>query len=218
MEPTPSKTLKAVGVTMDWSHFLIGILAALSGVVIALMGGLKELALAWLERWTHSARESMASEIGRMAAFLEAIEAIEAIRNVDRVLVMRGKNGGGRPVAGRIYTTKAIHGWAKDKTRDPMHRYDFDLPVDSHYCRWLEKMITDGAYELETATMPPDAKLRTYYTSEGVIQSRMYFLRIIGDELIYMSVATFDGKFSDDDRTEIDLAANRVVASLSWNR
>lgn len=203
---------------MDWTNFIIGLTAALSGVVIAIMGGMKELALAWLERWTHSARESMASEIGRMAAFLEALEALRLVNNVDRVLVFRGKNGGGRPVSGKTYSVKAIHGWAKDKSRDPMHRYDFDMPVDAHYCRILETLIKDGSCETETASLPVDAKLRTYYMSDGVVQSRMYFIRILGDELIYMSVATFKDKYSDADRTEIDLAANRVLASLTPNR
>lgn len=218
MEVTPSKTMRAVGGTMNWSHFLIGIAAALSGVVVAIMGGMRDLALAWIERWTNSARDSMASEIGRMAAFLEALEAVRLVNNVDRVLVFRGKNGGGRPVPGKIYNVKAIHGWAKDKSRDPLHRYDFDMPVDSHYCRILEEMIKKGVVETETTSLPADAKLRTYYMSDGVVQSRLYFLRILGDELIYLSVATFKDKYSEADRTEIDLAAARVIASLTNNR
>jgi len=212
---TPSKTMKAVGGTMDWTHALGLIGAALCGVVVAIMGGLKELVLAWLERWSKSAKSYMAGQIGKMASYMEAIDAIKAVHNVDRVLVFRGKNGGGLPRPGKPYSVKAVHGWAKDPRRDPMHRYNFDMPIDAYYARLLEEMIKKGVVEIDPGGIPDEASLKTYYKSEGVIESRLYYLGIMGDELLYISVATFDGPFSQEDRVEIDLAAQRVIASIA---
>jgi hypothetical protein len=212
---TPSKTVKAVGGIMDWTTTLALVFGAFGGAIVAVMGGVKDLILAWLKRLAKGAKNYMASQIGKMASYMEAIDAIKGINNVDRVLVFRGKNGGGLPKPGKPYAIKAVHGWAKDKNRDPMHRYNFDMPIDAYYARLLEELIKEGHVEVEPENIPDGATLKVYYKSEGIVQSRLYFLGIMGDELLYISVATFSQKYNPADCIEIDLAVQRVISSLA---
>jgi len=212
---TPSKTVRAVGGVMDWTTTTALILGAFGGAIVAILGGVKDVILAWLKRLAKGAKNYMASQIGKMANYMEAIDSIKGINNVDRVLVFRGKNGGGLPKPGKLYSIKAVHGWAKDKSRDPMHRYNFDMPIDAHYARLLEELIKAGVSEVDPDSIPDGAVLKVYYKSEGVVQSRLYFLGIMGDELLYISIASFKEKYSPSDCVEIDLAIQRVISSLS---
>ena len=205
-----SKTLKGVSTAMDWSAFLLLILGAIGGIIAALAAGLKNVIIAWMERWVRTVRQGMAIRLSVIGDYIESIEDIKKIGNVDRVIVFSGKNGGGLPTPGKPFVIRAQTGWSRKAGADPMRRYNFDIPIDSFYSRMLETLVKDGQYELNTATIPQDARLRTYYLAEGVTHSIMYFLRIIDNELIYMSVASYDRPFSNDERIEVDLAVERV--------
>lgn len=214
MELTPSKTHRAVGGIMDWSQILYALAAALMGFVVAVVAGTRDLVVAWLERLAKGERRLMADRIGKMAAYMEALEAARLVPCVDRIIVFRGMNGGGLPSPGKPYSIKGLHGWARDRKRNPASRYNFDMPVDAYASRLIEQIIKDGVVDVAASLIPEDAAMHAYYAAEGVIASRLYFLRIDGNETLYLSLASFDSGFSDRDRAEMDLVANRIRAAL----
>lgn len=207
---TASKTMRGVSTTMDWTAFLLLILGAVGGIITALAAGLKDVIIAWMQRWSMSVRQGMVIRLAAIGEYIESIEDIKRIGNVDRVLVFSGHNGGGLPTPGKPFVIKAQTGWSRKPGADPMRRYNFDIPVDSHYSRMLETLVKDGKVQLDTHDIPNDARLKTYQTSEGVTHSIMYFLRVIDNEVIYMSVASYDRPFSKDEEVELDLAVERV--------
>lgn len=217
-EVSPSKAMKAVNI-MDWTTFLAALLGALAGVIGAIFAGFKEFILDWFKVMGKNMRARYASRLGGMAEFIEAVDNVGKVSDaISRVIVFRGKNGGGLPSPGKPYTSKGMMAWAKDGVVDPMKRYGHDLVVDDFHARLLAEMVKDGKVSVDFDKVPDTAKLKTYYRGEGVTHSILYFLNLDGDELLYLSVGSFGKVFTDADLVLIGDAVDvvRWTLTMRW--
>lgn len=201
---------------MDWQPILTALAIGAGAMVAAASLGLKELVAAWFKKVTKKvARATYVKQIEKVANFLEILDQCKEIREVDRILLYHGHNCGGLPSPGKSYTTRAIHGWSKDG-KDPLKKYGFDNQVDLHYVKMLEDMIKAGVSTQVFDQMPKDAKLRSYFASEGTRYARLYFLGVLDYEMIYICFASYTDPFSDADVENMMVYVDQLRSLLEF--
>jgi len=201
-----------------WTMIVTALGVGLVAVITLFFNELKVVVADWFAALRKRLkRESYAARITAIAKFMTAIEALREVPQVDRVIVYRGHNCGGMPTPGKPFFVRAFYGWSKDKNKDPMDRYDFEISVDLHYMKVLEEvLITDkgGLSKQKVSEMPEGSRLRMFYENEGVVESRLYFLAVVEEELLYCSVASYKEPFSAGCANEIDLRIEQLRSAL----
>lgn len=138
--------------------------------------------------------------------------------NAERVLLFKGSNGGGLPMAGSEFYTKAIHQSTDgDESFDLVSRFNTVL-IDGNYANMLRDIVTSGFVRLKVSEMP-DCLLKRIYIDEGVKYSEVYYLVSKGlvdkkkkFEIFYMSIATHtqDNFDNNSDRLNIQFCVDNI--------
>ena len=186
-----------------------GAIVVVGGIALALKNFIAEVgnrAVAALKK------RSVADGIRRLRLFHEAVDRVQRLPFVDRVLVFRGRDSGGLPDPKRPFYIECLTGRTNEGV-EQADRYTFELKIDTPFCRVLEEMVEKGAVGLTVADLP-DGQLKGLYTHDGVVQSVKYFLTVDRNELLYLAVANFSRPFTPDERVELDLAVERVRAVI----
>lgn len=200
-----------------WQAVLVALAGGIALLVTALFTGLKRVLDEWVAKFSKRVRKrTYIQQIEKLADFLEQFEKIKKIVEVQRCIIFHGHNCGGLPTPGKPYTVRAVHGWTtKEGKDDPGDKYDFDLHVDGHYIRMLEDIVKTGAVTQALESMPADSKLRSYYVEEGVRYSKLYYLGMIDDELIFLAAATYDLEvFSEKTVVGLQVMVDRLRSSM----
>ena len=126
-----------------------------------------------------------------------------------RVLLLSAHNSGGIPSPAVPFYTSAIH-WAISavKHRNAISGYT-NIKVDGPYIKMLLEMQRDGMFHFDM-TKNEGSMLHDFYTAEGVKDSYLFFVNVIGGQFVYMSFASFDGIFTRDQVTGFSITANEV--------
>lgn len=198
-----------------WATLLAGVGTGAAAVLAVFFGEAKAIVADLMARLRRRLRphQEYARQIAMVGRFMTAVEASRAVAAIDRVMVMRGHNCGGPPQPGKPYYVRALYGWARPPHPDPLARYDFELGIDLPYATVLTDMLRDGISVQTTAKMPP-SRLRSFYSHEGVVQSRIYLLALLDNELVYVSFANYSREFTEPECSEIDLCAEQLRAAL----
>lgn len=194
-----------------WGAVIVLILGAIAAATPAV----KSLITAWFKRFENklvqsSTRIAYRNGIERLAEFHGVLEQLRDLEYVDRTMVLVGKNGGGTPQPGKIYTVEAIHGWSNREGHHPEREYNYRMRVDAFYMEMLLKVIKDGIVINKTADMPPKALLTSLYKNEGVFESLVFPVNLTDSELIFLSVASYTRSFSELELSKILLLLNRM--------
>lgn len=129
--------------------------------------------------------------------------------NCQRVLLLAAHNSGGIPTASSPFYTSAIH-WATTdvKQRKMLNSYT-NLKVDGAYVAMLLELQSKGVHHFDMSRNE-GSMLREIYEAEGIKDSVLVFIGIKNNQFLYMSFASFDGCFKQEDVTRFRLAANEV--------
>lgn len=203
---------------MDWDKFLYAVLGGLAVLITTILAGLKGAINAYFTKWTRSIereKRTYAQGVQKIADFHKFLEHIGKFAFVDRLLVFTGTNCGGVPDPKKPYIIKCFYGWASDPKKNPEKLYDFNLKVDYHYTKLILDLIQNGVHSVETAKMPDESQLKTYYSTEGVHSSLFYRLHISSTELIYVSIANYTKGFDELEKRSIDLTIDRIRSVLN---
>lgn len=201
-----------------WGVFGVAVASAAALIVTAMATGFRDIIVAWTKKIINSVKRSnYLGRIRRMQKFLHLFETLRIIEEVQRCVIFTGHNCGGMPSAGKAYTVQCLDGWSvKPGKTDPAKTYNFSMRVDAHHTHMLQIMIEKGFVVKEVKDMPNDATLRAYYESEGVKFTNLYYLGILDDELIYLSVGSYDiDKFSRITEIELQLAVDRMRSLIA---
>lgn len=146
-----------------------------------------------------------------LAKFYSVFEQIRELQYVDRVLLFEGRNGGGVPKAGSVFTIRCIFGWANGD-KHPEEKYDALFKVDSHYVSMLRDIIDKGVVTICTADLPKGSMLHSFYHEEGVVYSQIFFIQLddASNSLTYASVASYSKPFDDIQANHISLLIQRI--------
>lgn len=197
----------------SWSALTAAIALGLAGIIAVLFSGLKEIINEWARNIvSQMKRKTYLTRIERLASFLHVLESIRDLPEVQRCILFTGHNCGGLPTAGKEYSVRALEGWTtKEGKESPEEKFNFALKVDAHYTKALKDMMEQGHINQLVADMDINAKLRAYYESEGVKFTRMYFLGIAEQDLIFLSVGSYDqDHFSRPTDIDLQLKIDRM--------
>lgn len=195
----------------DWVPL---VLAAIAGVMITAMTGAKDVIRALCARWVERIQVSrMSAGLEGMAKYFAIVNGLSKLDFVDRVLLLVGHNGGGLPRAGEEYTVRSFYGYCSRRPtdKDAVSLYEQPLTVDQYYVEMLQTMLGPTRKVVNTtASMPLDAQLRSYYDSEGVVQTVIYFLKVANNNLYYLSVGSYSRPFTGVELVQIELAVQQL--------
>lgn len=196
-----------------WETVWIALASGATILIAAIFAGIKDVISVWFVKIVRKMRKrTYIQQIEKLAVFLETLDEMRKIRDLQRCLIFHGHNCGGLPTPGKPYTVRALLGWhSKPEKEDPLKKYNFELQVDSHYTRMLEDVIKNGRCTQVTKNMPSDSKLRHHYELEGVQMTEIYYLGLIEDELIFLSASSYDvDKFSPSTYSDVEIAVERL--------
>lgn len=196
--------------------FLVAVLSAISGLLIAVFSGGKKVVDAYFERAAKRVMDTKyVSGLEGIAAFHRVLEEFKKLDFVDRMLIFRGSNCGGTPDPKRPYNVRCFFGWSKDPTKRPEDNYNFDMVVDSHYMDMLLDVVKKTKSSQITTAMPEHSRLRNYYINEGVFAAEVFFLSLDQNEMLYLSIASYKREFTKAELISIDLIVDRARACLA---
>lgn len=126
-----------------------------------------------------------------------------------RVLLLSAHNSGGIPSPAVPFYTSAIH-WAISavKHRQAISGYS-NIKVDGAYIKMLLEMQRDGMFHFDMAKNE-GSMLHDFYSAEGVKDSYLFFVGVVGGQFVYLSFASFDGILTRDQVTGFSITANEV--------
>lgn len=200
-----------------------GVASVITAALAALAYGVRSVILAAFRRVeSQMSAESRRYAVGveglkRVIQFWEILEAASQLPFIDRILIFSGANGGGTPKPGKSYNVSCNWSYCVDKSKHTDRIYAGPLRVDTHYVKMLLDLIEHKQIELTTSEMHKDSMLRGYYETEGVVQSRVYFLSFDsnGRELLFCTLANYSRKFTPNEARQIDMIVNRLRALMS---
>lgn len=202
----------------SWSTLTAAVALGLAGLVAVFFSGLRDLVNEWVRGMvSYMKRKTYLTRIERLSAFLHVLESVRNLPEVQRCVLFTGHNCGGVPTAGREYSVRALDGWTtKEGKPSPEDVFNFPFKVDSHYTRALTAMIEKGSHEQLVSAMDPASKMKPFYENEGVKFKRFYFLGIVEQDLIFLSVASYDADhFSRPTDIELQLKVDRMRNLIS---
>lgn len=127
-------------------------------------------------------------QIRKVVAIYDTMHTIIDLTAVERILIFKAHNGGAaiKPT-GELYVTALyedyIHPFSTTKANYVKY------PVDKEYARMILEVIQNGRKDLVTQDMP-DCMLRNVYLTEGVVCSKLFYLRQDKQSIYYMSAAS----------------------------
>lgn len=146
------------------------------------------------------------------------MEKIVDSTSASRVMLFRGSNGGGLPMAGSEFYVKAIHqALLENDEHNLVERYN-NVLIDGHYANLLRDIVTHGSIKIKVEEMP-DCLLKRIYITEGVKYSEVHYLVSKGlinrkqkFEIFYLSIAKNDneGFVNDSDKLNIQLGVDNI--------
>lgn len=141
-----------------------------------------------------------------------AIQMLQKLEFVDRVIIFCGQNGGGIPKIGFPYTIRGDYAWSRDSNEDLFVKYNFKLKIDSAYYYMLADVIEKKVVVNTTKDMDDTSVLKAMYSQEGVISSALYFIHIHTDENLfyYISIASKKQEFTKVQLNMIEPAVQRL--------
>lgn len=149
---------------------------------------------------------------------VEGIPEVQPILNrviddtcIQRVLVMKTENGGGKPRLGAHLYASILYEAFKAPLSSTKNDYQRIL-VDDMYVKMLSDIGPTTHNNLSVNKMK-DGLLKRIYLRDGVKYSEVYYLTETDDSFIYMTFSTTDEneRFEDpNDRVEIDIAVSKI--------
>jgi len=149
---------------------------------------------------------------------LEHLVEIQPILNrviddtcIQRVLVMKTENGGGKPRLGAHLYASILYEAFKAPLSSTKNDYQRIL-VDDMYVKMLSDIGPTTHNNLSVNKMK-DGLLKRIYLRDGVKYSEVYYLTETDDSFIYMTFSTTDEneRFEEpNDRVEIDIAVSKI--------
>lgn len=190
---------------------------AVAGVIVLALGavglGLKKYIGEFFDDLiARRRRGSLAGGIRKLRRFHEALDRVQNLDFVDRVLVFRGRDSGGLPDPKRPFYIECLTGRDGKGVASGDH-YAFELKVDTHFCRVLEEMVANERVDLVVETLP-EGQLKTIHAAEGVKHAVKYFLTVDSNELLFLSVAALARPFTPLELGQLALAIEGVRSAI----
>jgi hypothetical protein len=125
-----------------------------------------------------------------------------------RVMFLSAHNSGGLPKPGQPFYSSAVHWVAVREYRAKVENYR-EIELDAPYITMLNHLAQQGSYHFKMSENK-DSLLHGFYEAEGVTDSILVYIGIVGVKMLYMSFARYSGEFTNNEVTALKLRANEV--------
>lgn len=186
---------------------LAGIAAAIKGLAIA-APGLFESIRAILQS-LH--QKSVARNLKALHNIYVSMERAEDAGST-RTIIFGAHNGGGKPRPGSPFYTSALHWHVPDSKFERASTYQ-NVSVDAAYVNMLLEIQRTGSLRFDVGTMERGL-LQRYYEAEGVCDAVIVFLTTRDNTMFYMSFCRFEGEFTDNQITDLNLIAHSIATEI----
>lgn len=182
------------------------------GVGVALIGLLGNIILWYLNsNKTQKSTQVISSDFINVSEFQEAIDRVLSDTGVQRILLMKTEDGGGKPRLGtHLYASVLYEGY-----KHPLNSVKNDyqrLLVDDIYVKMLSDIGPTTSNKLLVSRMK-DGILKKIYQRETIVYSEVHYIGETDDAFFYISFATTDNddRFDEpNDRVEIEIAVSKI--------
>jgi hypothetical protein len=130
-----------------------------------------------------------------------------------RAVIFGGHDAGGLPRPGSPYWVSALHWHVPDAKFAKISDYR-ELQVDAAYIRMLLDIERLGYVRFDLSEGSPDCLLKRIYRSEGVADSLIFFLCITDHTFFFMTFASYERRFTDDEITSLTLKAEAIAYEI----
>lgn len=162
----------------------------------------------------------IAKAIERKSRYKKAILQIGEIYDVfnhviddscaDRILILKGSNGGSRPTIGSNLYVSVLHEASTKGVGQIKSQYQ-QIHVDDSYIRLLQSIIEKNEVSLSIDTLPEDSFLRLTYEKEQLMHSYLFEIKGDGDNYYFGSFSTQNPQgFTSEDKLAFRLAIDRL--------
>jgi len=182
------------------------------GVGVALIGLLGNIILWYLNsNKRQKTTQTISSDFINVSEFQEAIDRVLSDTGVQRILLMKTEDGGGKPRLGtHLYASVLYEGY-----KHPLNSVKNDyqrLLVDDIYVKMLSDIGPTTSNKLLVSRMK-DGILKKIYQRETIVYSEVHYIGETDDAFFYISFATTDNddRFDEpNDRVEIEIAVSKI--------
>lgn len=186
---------------------LAGIAAAIKGITIAAPGIFDSIrAILQSMRRRYAARNIKA--LHRIYVSMERAEDAGSASTI----IFGGHNCGGKPRQGSPFYASALHWHVPDANVERVSSYQ-NVSVDPPHVNMLLEIQRTGSLRFDVGTMDRGL-LRRYYEADGVCDALIVFLAYCDNTLFYMSFCRFEGKFTDNQVTDLNLIAHAISTEI----
>lgn len=182
------------------------------GVGVALIGLLGNIILWYLNsNKRQKTTQTISSDFINVSEFQESIDRVLSDTGVQRILLMKTEDGGGKPRLGtHLYASVLYEGY-----KHPLNSVKNDyqrLLVDDIYVKMLSDIGPSTSNKLLVSRMK-DGILKKIYQRETIVYSEVHYIGETDDAFFYISFATTDNddRFDEpNDRVEIEIAVSKI--------
>lgn len=186
---------------------LAGIAAAIKGIAIAAPGIFDSIRA--ILQSMH--QRTVARNIEALHRIYVSMERAEDAGST-RTIIFGAHNSGGKPRPGSPFYTSALHWHVPDSKFERASAYQ-NVSVDATYVNMLLEIQRTGSLRFNVDTMDRGL-LQRYYEAEGVCDAVIVFLTTRDNTLFYMSFCRFEGKFTDNQVTDLNLIAHAISTEI----
>jgi hypothetical protein len=165
--------------------------------------------LKFLNLWFTNSR----TQIQKVVNIYDAMHDILDTTSTQRVMIFKAHNGGGiiKP-SGELYSSCLYEDYI-----DPFHsqkaKYQ-KIELDGIYLKMLLETMQDGYVHLKTSEMK-DGLLKGIYQSEGVTESRIYYLGRTKKYVFYCSLANSKEWLMDQaEKSKLDMGVSKIKQNI----
>lgn len=187
---------------------LAGIAAAIKGLAVAAPGIFDSIR--GILQSLH--QKSVARNIKALHSIYESMEGAEDAGST-RTIIFGAHNGGGKPRPGSPFYTSALHWHHVPDSKFERARAYQNVSVDAAYVNMLLEIQRVGYLRFAVDTMD-GGLLRRYYEADGVCDALVVFLAYCDNTIFYMSFCRFEGKFTDNQITDLNLIAHSIATEI----
>lgn len=180
------------------------------GVAVALVGILSK----YLERrWDkkNAVVKTSARVIKTIASVYQSMQKALVDTDIERVVILKAENGGGKPKVGaHIYISAIMEVHSiNNSILDNYQR----LRADSSYVEILSDLISKGKVVIDPTSVD-ESLLKTIYQAEKITYSEIYYLHATEEAIFYCSFATTKPN-ANFQIPSTALAINIVISQIS---
>lgn len=141
----------------------------------------------WKEK--QASEKSITATYEKVISIYQAMNSVLQETSIDRFLILKTTNGGGKPVVGRPIYASVIYEDYNSPFKTVKEKYQH-LHVDKEYIQMLIESESKGVCKMVVDEMPEESLLKKIYKAEGVEYSEVYYIHQNSKEYWYCSVST----------------------------